>query len=89
MSPYDFGSFYPDIVITDSRGGELVLPRAAVSYAAIRGSDKHLNTHYCFEATQADRRHQCGGQRLIKQRGTFAPVLLTNLSSAKMMAAEA
>lgn len=30
-----------------------------------------------------------GGQRLIKQRETFAPVLLTNLSSVKMIAREA
>lgn len=38
---------------------------------------------------QTDRRHQCRGQRLIKQRGTFAPALLTNLSPVKMTVGEA
>lgn len=39
--------------------------------------------------SQADIRHQCRGQRLIKQRGTSAPALLTNLSPAKTTAGEA
>ena len=39
--------------------------------------------------TQADRRHQCWGQRLIEERGTFALALLTNLSLVKMTAGEA
>lgn len=46
----------------------------------------------CYEAegpTQADRRHQCRGQRLIKERETFAPALLTNLSPVKTTAGEA
>lgn len=58
---------------------------------------KHLNAHYWFAMElkrvegqrKADRRHQCRGQRLIKQRGTFGPALLTNLSPVKMTAGEA
>lgn len=57
----------------------------------LQGVRKHLNAHYCFamEPMQTDRRHQCRGQRLIKQRGTFAPALLTNLSPVKMTVGEA
>lgn len=66
----------------------------AVCYAAITGGQKTLKWSLlvCCRAEesrgpmQADRRHQCRGQRLIKQRGTFAPALLTNLSPMKMTA---
>lgn len=49
---------------------------------------KHLKAHYwvCCGAAVSESQHRltegikCWGQRLIKQRGTFAPALLTNLS---------
>lgn len=74
-----------------------IVQRDAVSYAAITRGQKTLKCSLlvCFGVeesggpTQADRRHQCRGQRLIKQRGTFAPALLTNLSPVKMTAGEA
>lgn len=76
------------------RAVETIVQRDAVSYAAITGGQKTLKCSLlvCCGAegpTQADRRHQCRGQRLIKQRVTFAPALLTNLSPVKMTAGEA
>ena len=58
---------------------------------------KHLNAHYWFaiELMWVEDQHKltegikCWGQRLIKQRGPFAPALLTNLSPVKMTAREA
>lgn len=52
---------------------------------------KHSNAHYRFvmEPNWVKGHGDCWGQRLIKQRGTFAPALLTNLFPVKMTATEA
>lgn len=52
---------------------------------------KHLKAHYWFvlEPNRVEGHGDCRGQRLIKQGGTFAPALLTNLSPVKMTATEA
>lgn len=79
------------------RAFKTTVQRDAVAYAAITEGQKTLQYSLlvCNGAeesggpTQVDRRHQCRGQRLIKQRGTFAPALLTNLSLVKMTAVEA
>lgn len=84
-------------LISHSWAVETIVQRDAVSYAAITGVRKHLSSHYWFvielKRVEGQSRLTEGisvlGQRLIKQRGTFAPALLTNLSPVKMTAGEA